>query len=68
MSMVTPQASISAVFFPKDDYRFRKYDVVAYQQISAEALNKVDLTLEQGVDQVSNIVFAREVQGQRRKL
>lgn len=50
-----------------NDHGFRRHDLIAYQQIGTEALNKIDLTLIRGLDQVSNIVFAREVQGQCRK-
>lgn len=51
-----------------DDHGFGRCDVVAYQQIGAEALNKVDLILEQDINQTSNIIFARKIQKQRRKL
>ena len=44
-----------------NDHGFRGYDVVFYQQIGAETFYKVDLTLERGVDQVSNTIFIQEV-------
>lgn len=50
-----------------NNHGFKKHDVIAHQQIDTKALNNVDLTLRQSVDQVSNIVFARELQRQHCK-